>query len=210
MMRCPVQSIIKYSVVLLCIFIFFVRNIHNLRLPCVHLLLLAFVLSAAADYCLVFTFQYATGLILFCLAQCCYCKILRYPLLSLLENGMLGCVLLWMSSFFLSITADLTLMLAFFYLFCLLTNVTLAWKKSSWSFAVAITLLLLCDIHVGLYNVPFYFSVSDGTVLSWWCTAANHIIWIFYLPAQFLFALHFPGKEGSFSLPGNELTRLKA
>lgn len=195
-------SILKYGFIILCFFIFLFRNTDRVRTPFVRNLLAAFFFVAVADYFLIFTDYYPLGILCFCLVQICYCRILYYPLISLLENGMLGCVTLFIASLLVNYLFDITAFLAVFYLFCLLTNTILAWKKSSWSFALGLTLLLLCDIHVGLAHLPAYFSLNQDTLFYRWCTAAPVILWFFYLPSQLILALQYSAAKTGLSDSG--------
>lgn len=196
------DSIIKYAFVIVFFLICFSRNIHHLQVPAVRRLLLSFLCSIVADYYLIFTALHPIGILFFCLAQCCYSRILKYPIPCLIQNGLLGCVVLWIAGIFLPFQPDITVLLAVFYFFCLITNVAVAWKKSSPSFAFAITLLLLCDIHVGIFNLPRYFNIPAGSSLETWCTLAPYLIWTFYLPAQLLFSLQDSAKnEKAIMLP---------
>lgn len=81
--------------------------------------------------------------------------------------------------------------LAFFYAGILLKNVIDSCYQArrgvqrARCFATGLVLLLLCDVHVALYNVP---QVSHP-ILKGWQELSQPFIWLFYLPSQVLVAL---------------------
>lgn len=180
---------VKYTFIILCFSMCLIKNIRKLRLTSVRCLLAGLFFTVLADYFLVFTYNFIPGILLFCMVQFCYCRIFGYSLLFLAENGLLGATLVWIASLILHFPLDVTAILAFFYFFCLATNVFLAWLRSGAWLSLGLTLMLLCDIHVGLSALPAYLSISPGTPLALWCKIAPIVIWVLYVPSQLIMAL---------------------
>ena len=183
------SSLIKYGIILFCFCICFIKNIRTLKIPYVRFVLASLFFTILADYFLIFTDNYPAGLIFFCLVQFCYCKVLNHSLFPLLENGLFFSFSLWMSSIIFKFSIDLTALFAGFYIACLVSNLFYAWREGDAWFASAVTLMLLCDIHVGLANLSSYIPIQSGTPLALWCGLAPQILWIFYIPAQFMVSL---------------------
>lgn len=66
----------------------------------------------------------------------------------------------------------------------LLSNLYLAWREKQTLFGAGLFLLLLCDIHVLLYNLP----LPLGGLLGQWQELAGTGMWFFYLPSQLVIA----------------------
>jgi hypothetical protein len=83
-----------------------------------------------------------------------------------------------------------------FYFICILTNtiradraaVTAPKDKGDVLFAVGMTLFLLCDINVGLFNLSGFLS-TPNEVSSVIYSFSSILMWTFYAPAQVLIAL---------------------
>lgn len=72
-------------------------------------------------------------------------------------------------------------LLAAFYFAQLLSNTLLAWHIRRRRFAAALTLFVCCDLCIGIYHtLPLSPALSAAAALG---------MWLFYLPAQVLFAL---------------------
>ncbi len=122
---------------------------------------LATAITFIADYFLLFTNHYLTGISLFIIVQLTYMHLLKYyiyfPFLFLI---------------FIFINPLITL--AFIYLCFSLLNLFHSFKISK-SFFSAIILLLCCDITIALTHLQLIDS------------AYNPIIWLFYIPSQLCF-----------------------
>ena len=66
----------------------------------------------------------------------------------------------------------------------LLSNLYLAFRRRQPLFGAGLFLLLLCDIHVLLYNLP----LVSGGFLGRWQELAGTAMWLFYLPSQLVIA----------------------
>ena len=152
------------------------------------LVFLALALTAAADlFLLVADRGYAFGVLLFLGVQSLYRIRLRLagaPPCLLLRTVLP--LLLGMLLFALDLAAPLSL-LAALYFSQLLINVILARARPG-LFPLGLTLLLCCDLCVGLVNTPLFPALNGLAQLG---------MWLFYLPSQVLMALcALPKKEG--------------
>lgn len=179
----------------------------------------AFVL--AADFFLLFTGYDAVGICGFLGVQMCYrmylcgAKSWRGYLwqCALLFAGAAALLRAWGIS---GTGAGITDILALVYGGMLAYHLLLSLKKSressrarreggnslnglwqGWAFSLALFLLLLCDMHVALCNLPL---LSAPTLAAWqkWASVA---MWFFYLPSQVLAAVCALG--GHFKETGN-------
>ncbi len=172
------------------------------------------VFAAAADYFLLFTDYFVTGILLFCMVQCCYCVYFgdgqgKISLYKMIGMGLFTAALCWIGLKGWRSNEYLLIVTAVFYASLLLQNLMKAWvsllKGSVWESgeregtepvrcfwkstavwgAMAILLLFLCDIHVALYNIEgMDLSVASPLWLQTWCRAAGVLMWLFYLPSQ--------------------------
>ena len=152
------------------------------------LIFLALTLTAAADlFLLVEDRGYAFGVLLFLGVQ--FLCLIRLRLAGTPPCLLLRTVLpllLGMLLFALDLAAPLSL-LAALYFSQLLINVILARARPG-LFPLGLTLLLCCDLCVGLVNTPLFPALNGLAQLG---------MWLFYLPSQVLMALcALPKKEG--------------
>ena len=180
---------VKYTFIILCFSMCLIKNIRKLRLTSVRCLLAGLFFTVLADYFLVFTYNFIPGILLFCIVQFCYCRIFDYSLLFLAENGLLGATPCMDRQSYPAFSFGYHCASGIFYFFCLATNVFLAWQRSGAWLSLGLTLMLLCDIHVGLSALPAYLSISPGTPLALWCKIAPIVIWVLYVPSQLIMAL---------------------
>ena len=152
------------------------------------LIFLALTFTAAADLFLLAADRgYVWGVLLFVGVQSLYRIRLRRdgappcPLLRAALPLLLGILL-----FALKLASPLNL-LAAVYFSQLLINVLLAWAHPG-LFPLGLTLLLCCDLCVGLTNTSLFPALTGAAQLG---------MWLFYLPSQVLMALcALPKKEG--------------
>lgn len=156
-------------------------------------LLFSLIFSLCADYLFLATPYEFAGVLLFILVQSCHSQLLGIPKLLWLRNGL---------SLFLPLAAascaltekDSPLLLAALFYFCLLfCNFIHAWsgtfKTVPWLFCVCLSMLMVCDLHVGLYNLPRFVPELPGILLFYCRNIAFLIIWIFYIPSQLIILL---------------------
>lgn len=192
-----ISDILKYLSVLLCFFRHLNRKEKNLRR--------AQLLVLAADYFLLFTSRAAEGILCFIGVQFGY----RAALDSAVEDCFLKYSFpkLWRIVLFFLLPVCLTpgvsrenrlvLGLACVYAGLLISNLQLAFFRSGsrekrgrnkglicWMRA-GLPLLLLCDIHVALWNLSFL----PGSFSAAFRQTARAAMWLFYLPSQVCVAL---------------------
>lgn len=171
-------SIAKYIFILFCFILCLIRNFPHLCIPQMRFLPCALFFTACADYFLIFTDSVWTGILLFCMVQLCYRLFLGGRWLPLLK----GSLLVFPFLLPLASLSDSILIPTLFYLGCLCANLQLARKQKNFRLLLALTLMLFCDLHVGIANLPRYLALSPSV----WCSFAAHIFWFFYLPSQLL------------------------
>lgn len=207
------SNICKYVSLLLCVWygcrIGWKKGNFGVRALCGVLLF-----AAAADYFLLFTDYFITGILLFCMVQCCYCVYFggrqwKLSLCSMLGVGLFAAVLCWIGLKGWRSNESLLIVTAVFYASLLLQNLMKAWvsllkgsaresgerkgtdsvrsflkSPALWG-GMAILLLFLCDIHVALYNIEgMDLGISSPPWLHTWCRAGGVLMWLFYLPSQ--------------------------
>ncbi len=150
----------------------------------------AFVLGA--DFFLLFTGYGALGICGFLGVQLCYRMYLRG--VKSWRWYVLQCVLTGTAAFgilrFGSLSGtgqEAADVLAVVYAAALVFHTVLAFgeRRKQYAFFLGLLLLLLCDIHVALYNLP----ALPGPFLTVWQNLASTAMWLFYLPSQVLVAL---------------------
>lgn len=168
----------KYIFVLSCFILCLIRNLPLLHIPQMRLLPCALFFTACADYFLIFTDSIPTGVLLFCLVQLCYHLFLGGTWKPLLKASFFASLFLLP----LAYLTDAILVPVFFYIGCLCANISLARNQKNFRLLLALTLMLFCDIHVGISNLPVYMEVPPSI----WYSFSAHIFWFFYLPSQLL------------------------
>lgn len=161
------------------------------RLP----LFLSLLFSICADYFFLFTPYELAGVLLFILVQDCHRRFLGIPLGIFLKNSGRLLLPLILSGFLLVQKGSLLLVAALCYFCFLLYNLCYAWTHVSEGvpplFCICLTLLLLCDLHVGLMNLPRFLQ-GLWLPLRFYCERiASGMIWLFYIPSQFTRCLLF-------------------
>lgn len=153
----------------------------------------ALVFSLCADYFLILTDDFLAGLILFAFAQICYCLLLGRPLKSILLTALAFLAPLSVLIFNQILPSDPLLLFSFFYASLLCGNIGSSLKQKKYWLALGLFLLLLCDLHVGIFNLPYYFDLSKMPFLAGWADTSTLLIWLFYVPAQTMLSLMAPG-----------------
>ncbi|MCI5899799.1 MAG: hypothetical protein SOT36_09155 [Hominisplanchenecus sp.] len=156
---------------------------------------LSLVFSLTADLVFLHTPFELAGILLFILVQFCYRTLLAIPLLPWLKSGLLLALFLTFTADFCGIKGSLLLAAALFYFFLLLINLFHAWHQTFRSvpllMALCLTMLLICDFHVGLYNLPRFLHPLPAALQNYCTLTAGHMIWIFYIPGQLIMVFLF-------------------
>ena len=150
------------------------------------LLFAALFFPLAADYFLCYAIYFTPGVLLFCMVQLCYSYYLKRTIYSFISSGLTGIILLLFSGILFQLPLDSTAFAAAFYITCLISNAYIAWRTTRDHFTYSITSLLLCDIHVGIYNLPAYIPSLSYPLLFYSKHYALYVIWLFYIPGLFL------------------------
>lgn len=145
------------------------------------LLRLGMFFTVIADLAMIVFYNNVVGLVFFCAAQLTY--LIRFTDLKRTVRGSAFAAFFFTVSFVFPVAAEVRL--AVFYAVCILSSVSgsfIAYKKrpscaSLMAFA-GMTLFLLCDINVALFNL--FYDVSGIFQI---------LIWVFYLPSQLLISL---------------------
>ncbi|MCR1843457.1 hypothetical protein [Murimonas intestini] len=143
----------------------------------------ALLFSLCADYFLIFTDFYIAGILLFCLAQLSYFLLLKRRISSALRYAFLFLLPVFIINVFYPLPVDAELLLSLIYVSLLSGNIRSAFKKNSPWMAMGLILLLLCDLHVGIFNLADYIPAL-ASALSGWIKNSTFLIWMFYIPAQ--------------------------
>lgn len=201
-----VSSYIKYSSIFaLCIYVTVMSVLEKKRwyIP------FALIGSVIADYFLLFTEDFAYGILAFILVQSMlFCEISqRWKSLLVsqkrchhrtgkrIAGRILGILLLIFVLYLLKIANESVALLAAVYIICFAGNVgeSLYLYRRDKSiknamFTVGMILFFLCDLHVGLFNLDGFVRIEyawfDG-LIRW----AGFAMWLFYLPGQTLIGL---------------------
>ncbi|WP_343209329.1 lysoplasmalogenase family protein [Anaerolentibacter hominis] len=184
----------KYIGILLCVF-FLISNDSRIRsFP----LALGLLLTAIADWFLLFTEAALPGVLLFCLIQFCYQAEL---------GGKRGITIMLPAGLITGVTAaacagrhggSLLLGAAGFYAGIEVFNIVSAvikavplQKKQQLYLPAGLILLFICDLFVGIYNLPRFL---PGTFSGTFHATAGNLIWVCYLPSQLLICSAALGK----------------
>ena len=185
------SAILKYCGILLCVCfavyqLFLYPSI--LKEPAI---IVGICLTFVADYYLVFTDNVVMGIVIFILAHIAYGKMLMgQERLLKYCGGMLvaGTIFYFMFCANYSQEVGVIFSMGIVYSCFLIHNLYLASKKKDAILTLAFALLLLGDLHVGIFNIPRYLSITSPIILSW-IGFAGYGMWLFYLPSQICMAL---------------------
>lgn len=172
-------------------------------------LFLSLLFSLSADYLFFCTPYDLAGVLLFIAVQYCHSRLIGVPGVCWLKHGLslalpayVLCTLLLFSAALtgtasspITVQSSLLLATALCYFSFLVCNFLSAWKRAYRTlplpFCICLTLLMLCDLHVGLYNLPRFLQTLPLPILSYCTGAAYTLIWIFYLPSQCIMLVLF-------------------
>ena len=139
--------------------------------------------TLGADYFLILRHEHLHGVFLFCFVQVCYiCRGLgtRLEFKRVCTLVIMAAVWIFAASFWL-----FTLVGLYAGLFAL--NIWVNYKFYVWPgrriVLTGLVLFALCDINVLIFNLPQYLGYSQSL------RAVFPLIWVFYLPSQFLLAI---------------------
>ncbi len=180
------SSYTHYAMILSCVLFCFLRTSQSFHLPKARWLLSGFLLTALADYFLIFTSRHVFGIFFFCLVQYCYGKILVRPTLPFFENGYFLFFLLCMNKIFQTHTFLFILLFSSLYITFLIFNLYYCFVTGYVHLYLVLFLMLLCDIQVGFANLPSFFYLPPDSLFSGLCRLAPSLLWCFYLPSQIL------------------------
>lgn len=184
---------LKYiSIVLLLIYVF-LDGIFVKRLNVFFALGLIFTLLADTFLLLLDDF-YWIGLVSFNLVQNVYFIGLRKEIRFFRVHALLRIGLYVLVPIIGGITGEWEMVLSGSYILCLIANIVIlafSCPKSRNNLLLLIgwILFLGCDINVGLFNLGNYFPLP-GRVQSVLSDISGNLMWLFYLPSQFLIALY--------------------
>lgn len=187
------SSLLKYSGVVLCFF-----------WSCRYRQWITFGLfgTVCADFFLLFTEQWLTGVICFLAVQLCYsiwlgtreqfgsARHLRRLVLLCAGRAAGAAAVLLFGLALAGVSIDLLLLVTVMYAMLLVQNTIKGVRSGERLFAVGMCLFLLCDLQVGIYNIAAYLPQLEGSqVFSWLEQVASVGMWACYLPAKVLIAL---------------------
>jgi len=182
---------IKYFSVIMCFFntIFITKKGHD-KTDTV-LLQCAMLLTISADFLLLFTDHFVTGIALFCLIQTTYIiRHSRFTRLNFKAYTVTGFIFIALSSalgVLPVISVNLIYSLGTLYAFLSVCSLITAFSllkyriypdETSIFIICGLCLLFLCDINVALYNIDILCNSIIG-----------FLMWFFYLPSQLLLSL---------------------
>lgn len=188
-----ISSMIKYVSIILC-FLYVILGKKKERSVYI---VAGLFFTVVSDYFLLLTDLFAPGMLSFSVVQTIYCiycskSIKQY----LIKEGIQLCII---SGVFIVVIIgipmefDIVLILSIYYFVHLVSNVFYSWIRRKESkerrlFAFGMTLFLLCDIHVAIFNAGNYVSFSSSLAYQTIYAVASVAMWFYYLPSQVLIA----------------------
>ena len=184
-----VCDILKYIAIISCLFICVFALSHE-RKKVAQIQMVVFCITLGADFFLLFTNLFSTGVLIFIFAHAC--ALLRYKPKWLLPIGIVAASLfvIIMTVMRKALSADIDIMLivaACVTYAILIISVTISTfhapqpRLNEIFSRTGMLLFLACDVNVFIFN-----SVPAGAAPH---TAAIVLMWLFYLPAQTMLAL---------------------
>lgn len=153
-------------------------------------LFLSLVFSLCADWFFLATPYEFAGVLLFLLVQDCHRRLLGASQSIWLTDGLSLALPLILAASVLTKKGSLLLVTALLYFCLLLCNFIYAWKHRFRTvpllFCICLSLLVICDLHVGLYNLPRFLPGLSETFRTYCRNTAFRTIWLFYIPSQFM------------------------
>ncbi|OPJ60479.1 hypothetical protein CLORY_27880 [Clostridium oryzae] len=193
--------ILKYICIILSFSITLAYSRSYLNKKDLFLIRAALFFTLVSDFFLVVENKFILGVMFFCIVQ--FFHTLRY------SRNSVYIVILRFSISFLTIFSiyillnfadkkiDIIIPLALFYFTCLLTSVYFsitAFKKRLFPLpnnvliVMGMTLFLLCDINVGIFNITPMID-SNYWIVKFLYSLSSNLIWFFYAPSQLFLAI---------------------
>lgn len=200
---------LKYTGIFICFIYTLYLYIGPMKIQHQTSLLLCAFLVLFSDYYLLFTNAYLPGIFIFGVVQCLYFirqttlgKLSYYIRLSLLLSAPTAL-------FFMEICGLQGILVGAGSIYMSMLSINIAYalhrffrckSPGSGLFALGMVLYSLCDLNVGLMNIPAFFTAQTPGLLHILETALFQEIttcamWLFYLPAQILIALSIPATQ---------------
>ena len=182
----PLSLGLKLAAIFLCLCFTVSRKKSGWLLP-------AFFMTFMADFCFLFLNQNLAGVVCFLCVQLFYGRFLNMPVKSETAAAAAGISGLLIFSGLNKIPVDATALVASAYFALLIYHVYSAFRLRSPVLAYSLIMLIVCDFHTGLLNLPMYIPVYSltsiwGSLLPLWIYFSPIILWAFYLPAEILLA----------------------
>lgn len=191
-----ISNLLKFSGIVLCFFYVLTKKVMVGKKD-KKIMILAFIFTLLADFCMVLFSCNLGGLIFFPVVQFLYWYRLEPITLKGIGVRLLGFGCLMGIIFLAKGSIDIILFLASFYIIQITFNVVLAlkhWYKKrnkiakGGFFAIGMVLFFLCDLHVGLAGAAEYIQNKSG-MLGTFYGFIQIAVWAYYLPSQVLIAL---------------------
>ncbi|WP_167959024.1 lysoplasmalogenase family protein [Anaerosporobacter faecicola] len=188
------SSIIKYTSILLC-FLYVLLGKKQKRSV---YMLAGLFFTLVSDYFLLFTDEFAFGLVSFSVVQTIYSMYCSAKKEAFFKKEVVHlsvlAVLLIMLQYVLHIPLDIVLVLCGYYGIHLISNLIMGWRRKRESrercwFAIGMTAFVLCDIHVAIMNAGAYLTVSSTNWYQQLYNLAVVACWFYYLPSQVCLAM---------------------
>ncbi|WP_310604597.1 lysoplasmalogenase family protein [Anaerosporobacter sp.] len=188
------SSRVKYASIILC----FLYAIYSKKKERSAYILAGLFFTVISDYFLLFTKDFAWGMLSFCVTQTMYSIYCskdkrQFLIKEVIQICAIGGIMLVLPQV-VFIKIDIVIIVSAYYFIHLLSNVLFSWicsKEGRYRklFAIGMTLFLLCDIHVAMYNAGSYLNVSSSHVYQKIYEVATVAMWFYYLPSQVLIAM---------------------
>lgn len=188
-----ISSMIKYVSIILC-FLYVILGKKKERSVYI---IAGLFFTVVSDYFLLLTDYFAAGMLSFCIVQTIYCIYCSRDMKQyMIKEGIqlcITCVIFLVLLIGFPIEFDLVLIFSVYYFIHLVSNVLYSWIRSKEGkyrklFAIGMTLFLLCDIHVAIFNAGAYLSFSPMQAYQTIYAVASVVMWFYYLPSQVLIA----------------------
>lgn len=181
-----ITNYIKFALIFFC-FIISLSHKKNISTTVRNIQVTALFLTVVSDFFLVIVNWERIGIFVFIFVQICYSIRLR------IKRHLFLIYPIIFTALFLILNETL-IILALFYGFLFLTNYIYAWKNfihqkflsiNSYLILIGLSLFLLCDISVAMYNMHHLNIDFSDDFLHF----LRYSIWIFYIPSQFLLSI---------------------
>jgi len=182
------NNIVKFTIIVIC-FIMAATNRDGLNKRDRRLLTAAMAATLAADFFLVLIFAYLPGLVFFCAVQMVYAVRCSGKRILLFMPAVLVIPVV-----FFAYADDILITLAITYAQLFIISyacmIKALWrgrfpKPNSVLIFVGMTLFVLCDVNVALWNLGHMGFITNHQVINF----ASGAMWLFYAPSQVCLAL---------------------